>query len=121
MLWKLARKLAVLVLGWPSDPGSTFKCLAIYNFLGSRTAGFVSEADEISMISSSRSSSHTIPEATWFEMRCLIRCAHSISEGHSEFPVGLDVWTSCRYVSLSGMNEKKMRTYTFETFLKGIG
>src|SRR5882672_8910272 len=79
MLWKLAQKLAVLVLGQPSDPGSTFKCLTIYDFLGSCTAGFISEADEISMISSSRLSSRTIPEATRFEMRCSIQCARSIS------------------------------------------
>src|SRR5882672_12881932 len=95
MLWKLAWKLAVLVLRQPSDPGSTFKCLAIYDFLGGCTAGFVSKADEISMISSSRSSSRTIPEATWFEMRCSIWCACSISEGHLAFPVGLDVRMSC--------------------------
>jgi len=54
----------------------------------------------------------------------------SISEGHLAFPVSFFfffffdffcVRTSCRYVSLSGMNEKKMRTYTFENVLAASG
>jgi len=92
----------------------------INNFLVGLTAGFMSEADEILMISSLRSSSHTIPEDTWLEMRCSIWCAHSISDGHSASPVGFDVQTSCWKVSYVVGWKRKYDTYCFELFLSSF-